>query len=237
MSTQFSGPTTTAAQGLYDVSSVQNHVIGETIFTNDGRMFRYCKAGGTTLVSGKLQQAPAEDTTNMQALAVAASAIGATSVTTTTTVTLTSNQVAGGFLVVTQTPGLGKVYRIKSHAAATAAVVTFNLEDSIQVALTTASQIDVIPNPYDGVIVNPASASSAPIGCAVAPITNAQFGWLQVGGVAPVLADGTVTVGTAVVASNGVAGAVEALTGVQAPVGIALTGIATTDYGLIKLQL
>lgn len=238
MSTQLSGPVTTAAQGIYDSSSNQNHVLGETIFTNDGRAFRYCLAGGTTLVSGKLQQASAEDTTNYQNLTPAAAAIGDISITISTSTTVTANALVGGTVSITTSTGLGKIYRIKANTATSAAAgLVITLDDAIQVALTTSSRIDVIPNPYSGVIVNPTTASSTPVGVAVAPITNAQYGWLQVAGHAVCLADGTVTVGTTLVASNGTAGAVEAFAGVQAVVGLAITGIATTEYGTIKLML
>jgi hypothetical protein len=234
---QLSNTPQVIGQTLFSTSSVAYHANGELVFSPDGRQFRYCKAGGTTLVPGKLQQSAAEDTTNFQNLAVAAAAIGATSVTTTTTVTLTANQLAGGLMIITTSTGAGYVYRIKSHPAVTTAVVTIALEDPILVALTTSSRIDVHPNLYDGVIVNPATASSTPVGVAIYPVTNAQYGWLQVKGAAPVLADGTVVVGTSVCASNATAGAVEAFTGVQAPVGLAITGGATTEYVQVALNL
>ena len=150
------------------------------------------------------------------------------------------NQLAGALLVIsTASTNAGQVAKIKSHAAATAAVVTFYLEDPIVYAPTGTTKIDIVPNPFNGVVVNPTTATSAPVGIAVYKTTAAYFGWLQVQGSAPCLADGTVVVGTALDASNGTAGAVEAHAeaGVQAPVGTALTGIATTEYGLINLQL
>jgi hypothetical protein len=210
--------------------------LGAVAFDQAGNRYRYVKAGGTSLVVGKLQQAPAEVTAD-QGLAVAAAAIGATSVTTTSTVTVTANQYAGGWLMIGITPGVGYKYLISSHPAASGAAVTLTLSDPLIVALTTDSRVDLVANPYSGVVVNPTTATSAPVGAAVSIVTNAQFGWIQDGGVSCLLADGTVTVGTGVVASNATAGAVEALTGVQAPVGTALTGIATTDYGAINLCL
>lgn len=226
------------AQSLFSSSADQMHVLGELVHSNDGRAFRYCKAGGTTLAQGKLQQASAEVTADQNLTAVAA-AIGDLTLSASTTVTVTANQYAGGYALITVTPGQGYMYRIKSHAAYTAAAPTFTLEDSIQVALTTSSRIDLVANPYSGVIVNPATASSAPVGVATYAITNAQYGWLQVAGIANVLADGTIVVGTSVDASNGTAGAVEAhvAAGVQALVGTAVTGGATTEYCAIKLNL
>lgn len=217
MSTQFSGPTIGSAQGLYDNSTRQMHVLGETIFTNDGRAFRYVFAGGVTLVSGKVHQAPAEDTTNFNpsgGLAIAAQAIGDTSITTTSTVTLTANQLAGGTVSIVVTPGVGKIYKIKSHPAATAAVVTLQLEDPIQVALTTSSKINIEPSPYSGVIVMPTTATGAPVGVSVCPIVTLNYGWLQVAGHGTILCDatGTITPGASVMNSGSVAGAVRTLT-------------------------
>lgn len=237
MSTTLSSTTLVNPQDIFSASSTAGTIVGARATTGDGRVFRYVLAGGTALVVGDLQQASAEDTTNYQNLAVAAAAIGATSVTTTTTATVTANALAGGYLCVTTSAGIGNVYQIGGNTAATGAVFTITLNDPLLVALTTGSRIDLIPNPYASVIINPASASSAPVGVAIYPITAAYYGWLQTQGAAPVLADGTVTVGTALVASNGVAGAAEALAGVQAAIGTALTGIATTQVGLVNLLL
>ena len=223
-------------QELMTDSSIQMATLGARATTGDGREFRYVKAGGTALVPGKLQQTAAE-TTAWENLSVAAAAIGDKSITTTSTVTVTANQLAGGYVAVSVTPGQGYMYRIRSHAAATAAVVTLYLEDPIQVALTTASYVDLISSPYAEVIINPSSATGTPIGVAVYPITAEYYGWIQTKGPANVLADGAITVGTNLVASNGTAGAVEPLAGVQASIGIAMEGISTTEYGMVYLNL
>lgn len=237
MATSLSSTTLVNPQDVFSTSSTAGTNLGARATTGDGRVFRYCLAGGTALVVGDLQQASAEDTTNYQNLAVTAAAIGAVSVTTTTTATVTANALAGGYMAVTTSAGIGNIYQIGGNTAATGAVFTITLNDPLLVALTTGSRIDLIPNPYASVIINPTTASSAPVGVAVYPITAAQYGWIQTQGAAPVLADGTVTVGTALVASNGTAGAAEALTGVQAIIGTALTGITTAQVGIVNLLL
>lgn len=227
-------------QDLFDTTSANSSSdatqLGALATTGDGRYYRFVTAGATALVPGKLQQSPAE-TTGWENLAVAAAAIGATSVTTTSTVTVTANQLTGGYALVTTSTGVGYQYQIGTHPAATAAVLTFNLVDPIIIALDTNSKLDLIANPYGSVIVNPATASGIPVGVAVAATPIGGYGWIQTRGVANVLADGAIVVGTAVVASNATAGAVEALTGVQAIVGTAVTGISTTEYGAINLNL
>lgn len=238
MATSLSADTLIVGQDVFTSSSTQMHNLGQKAVTQDGRAFRYILAGATALVAGKLQQASAEDTSNFQNLTVATASAGATSMTTSSTVTLTANQLANGLLTVTSaTTGVGQTLRIKGNTAATAAVTTIYLDDPVITATTGTVKIDMIPSPYSSVIVNPATATSSPIGVAVYPITAAQYGWVQVSGPVACLADGAITVGTSLCASNGTAGAVEALAGVQAPIGYALTGIATTEYGMIFLKI
>lgn len=237
MASCLTGPVQVAAQDIHSSSADQLHRLGEVCFANDGRAFRYCKAGGTALVAGKLQQSSAEDT-GLQNLTAVAAAVGDASIAASTTVTVTQNEYAEGWVLVTVTPGVGRQYRVKGHIAYTAAAPTFNLDEEVKVALTTTSRLDLVRNPFSAVIVNPTTLTSSPIGVAVHPITASQFGWLQVAGVANVLADGANAVGANLVASNGTAGAVEdaASPGAQPLVGVAHTGAADTEYGAVRLQ-
>lgn len=225
-------------QELYTSSSTQGSDLGAYATTGDGRYFRYALAGSSALVAGKLQQASAEDTTNLQNLAVYAAATAAVSVANSAAITLSANQVAGGLLVVTTNTGAGFSYKVKSHAAATAGTVSFNLEDALVQNVSTSSKIDLIPNIYSKVIVNPITATSAPVGVAVYNVTASQYGWIQVEGPCPVLADGALTVGSAVVPSTLTAGAVTvASSGTVGVVGYAVTGVATNEYGFVNLLL
>lgn len=227
-----------AAADLASDSATALHLLGGRAVTPDGRSFRYCKAGAVALVPGTLQQSPAQITDHQDLTPVAATAGDTTLTVTLGATAATADQYAQGWVVVTVTPGQGYQYKILSHPAAdSSGSLTLTLMDPIRVSLTTSSRVDLIPNQYSGVIINPATASSAPCGAAVTAITAGQYGWVQVGGPATLLADGAITVGTALVASNGTAGAVEPATGVQAPVGTAITGIATTEYGAVELMI
>lgn len=229
-----------APYGPYSSDTEASVQLGTTFKDTSGNEYVYAKVGGTALVAGKLYQSPAEITDD-QNLTPAAAAIGATSVTVTLGSTAaTANKFAGGWLVVTTTPGEGYRYRISSNPAANAAATcVITLDDPIQVALTTSSRVDLVVNPYNGVIVNPTTASGAPVGVAVDVVAAASYGWLGKYGVFPVLADagGAVTVGTSIVASNQTAGSVEGATGAQAVVGTAITGIASAEYGLAMIRL
>lgn len=223
-------------------STTPEHSLGTIGVTPDGRKFRYAlNNSSSAAVAGELQQGRAQDTGD-QSLLVAATAIGATQVTTVGTVTVTANQYANGYLVATGEGGTGNglYYRIKSHPAATAAVVTLTLYDPIKVAFTTSTQIDLVPNLYDGVIQYPTTASSAPAGVAMIALPAGSYGWLQTGGPGLVLADasGAVTVGAALTASNQTAGSVEdGDSDTQPIIGYAMTGIAQAEFGLAHLIL
>ncbi len=239
MATRLSGQPAGYPHGIFAETTAAQINLGTQAVATDGRTYRYCQAGsGNALVVGDLQQSPVEDTAHQNLTPVAA-AIGATQV----TVALgnseaTANEYADGYLIVSITPGLGYQYLIKSHPAADASTnVVLTLSDPIEVALTTTSRVDMVLNPYAGVIINPqSSATGVPVVVAVTNITASSRGWIHDGGVAAVLADCAITVGTSVIASNGVDGAIEDVASTtQHIVGTAVTGIATGDVGAVKL--
>lgn len=185
----------------------QEHQLGTVGYTPDGRKFRYARAGATALVAGNVLQTPAQSTD--LSLTPSAASIGATSVTVTTGAAVAANLFSEGYLVVTNTPGNGLMYRIKSHPAtssATTCVIT--LAEPLIVALTASSRVDLVKNPYNGVIQNPATPTGCPVGVAVKAITAEYYGWIQDGGVCSVLAGGTLTVGNQVTTKLGTAASV-----------------------------
>ena len=220
-----------------------SHELGDKIYTADGRAFRYVNAG-ETLVVGDLLEAPAEDTTNQSVLTEAV-VVGATTVVTAGNVTVTANEYVGGFIVVTGEGGTGTgfMYQIKSHPAATAAVVTLTLNDPVQVAFTAATQIDLVKNPYNGVIQQNTTPTSCVVGVAINEITSGQHGWIQVEGIAVLKNDatGAIVVGNNVVASGTTVGSCRAAandtTELFAIVGTAVTGINTSERGAVKLNI
>ena len=197
------------AQQLFSSDATQRHPLGTRAVTTDGRTYRYVKAGGTALATGKVQQAPAQDTENDQ-LTPAAAAIGATSITVTIgSSAAAANAFAGGWAVIDTTPGQGFSYPIIGHAAiAGAAAGVFYLGQAIEVALTTDSRVTLVPNPYNGVIVAPTTLTGAVVGVAVYPIVAGEYGWIGTRGSFGTLIAGTPGVGLAVVVPGSAAGAV-----------------------------
>lgn len=229
----------TAAQELLSASSVQLHDLGAQMVGNDGRKFRYVKAGATALVPGKLQQGPAVVANHQNIAVAAAAAIGAKSLTVTLGATAaTANQYSGGLMFVNDEVGEGHTYKIKSHPAADAsASLVITLEDGIIVALTTASQVSLWPNPYNGVIVHPTTATNAAVGVAVYPITAAYYGWVQTYGPVACLNDGNTAVGLGVAPSGATAGAVKTMAATLSQVGYAPIAGVTTEYQPIFLTI
>ena len=226
-----------AGQPLFTSSATQYHELGAKMVTGDGREYRYCLAGGVSTVPGQLYSAAAQ-TTAHQNVAVAAAAIGATTVTLTGSLTLTSNQYAQGWLIVSVTPGQGYMYKVSGNTAVTSAtgcVITLN--DPILVALTTASTVSLVLNPYSLVIVAPTTATANPVGASVYIITNGQYGWLQTKGPASLLNDANTAVGLPLAPSTNTAGAVLTATGSIPAIGIAMQTLATTKYGPVFLML
>lgn len=197
-----------------DNSATQKHAIATRMVTRDGRVFRYCLAGGSNLVSGNMIQGPAT-VANHLANTPPVVAVGATSFTYTPGATLgTANQYQDGWLSVDTTPGNGETYAIAGHAAfALSTAFTLNLksDDPIRVALTAASRVGLIANPYRGVIQMPVTtATGLLVGVAPCVITAAQFGWLQTWGVyASALTAGTPALGASVMTPGATAGAAE----------------------------
>lgn len=241
MSNFLSGPVQVVAQTLHSSSADQMHKLGELVFANDGRAFRYSLAGATAYVAGNTYTSQDEDTDTQNLTAVAA-AIGDLTIASTSTVTVTANEYAEGFILIAVTPGIGRNYKIKGHIAYTTAAPTFNLDnDPVVVALTTGSRLDALANPFRSTVVAGTSTVCPVVGVAVHAVVAAEYGWLQVLGTAVVEAEGTVTVGLPVVRSETDAGTVEeiadAANELRQVVGAAQTGIADGEFGAVKLSL
>jgi len=238
----FTADAVTSPRNIRSNSSVQECALGTKVVTPDGRAFRYVKAGATALVPGKLQDGPATIGHATNIPVAAASAIGASTVTVTLGATaVVVNQYAGGVLVVNDADGQGHTYTIKSHPAADASaslVVTLDDNEPIIVALTTSSEVTLIPNQYKGVIIHAATETGIPIGVAVYPITALYFGWIQTRGAVSALADATpAAIGQQVDASTTTDGSVTLGTVGTGGIGYALAQGVSTEYNPIFLNL
>ena len=112
---------------------------------------------------------------------------------------IAQNEMAGGYLNVTDDLGEGYSYKIKSNTAGTAAVdATITLEEGVVVALDATSDIQIVRNPFEEVVVG--TASTLPIGVTVVPTTGStdsevQMAWVQTRGVGVIGVGAAVSVG------------------------------------------
>ena len=110
--------------------------------------------------------------------------------------------------------------------------------DPIITALTTSSEVTLIANQYNGVIIHAATETGVPVGVSVKAVTASQFGWIQTRGTVSCLSDATVTTtGDGVAASATTDGANTVGTGVLSPIGYALTAGVSTEYRPIFLTI
>lgn len=228
-------------QAFRDISSTKQVRLGAIDETVDGRKYRYALAGGVTLAPGKICVAAAHVANHVNIVVAAAVAAGAQKVTATLGATAaTAEQYSDGYLVVNDAAGEGINYLISGHAAvASAGVISVNLAEPVEVALTTSSEVSLIANPYSAVIVAPGAVAHRPVGVPNVSITNAYYGWLQTGGDCSVLSDGIITKGAGAILSDAVAGAVEieVAATVTSRVGIAPEATVDTEYRTVTLTI
>ncbi len=203
----------------------QQAQLGTLIELADNRAFRYARSGVTALSAGKCGTSPVQKTNHQNQAVQAAAAIGATTVFLTLGSTASvDNEYNEGLLVIGLTPGQGHVYRISNQTAAgSAATQAVTIADPIQVALTTSSKYSLVHNRYNQTVegtvqtIRPAGVPMTPVTGTVSTPTSAtyvpQHYWAQTRGVASVLNDQAIALGSWLTLSASVSGAVIAMSG------------------------
>ncbi len=236
----------------YNTSSVKEFPIGQRLECPNGKMYRYAKMGtsaNTVAVAAKLYQSEVS-AGNFDALATATSvAVGDTTIELTNGATeVTEDMFEGGYLTVETAAGLGENKRIRANTSdpGTGPFTLYLYKgDTFERVVTAASHtVTVSKNIYSDIIIHPAVATAIPVGIPQVAISNTEFGWAQVHGVASCLIDGTVVIGYEVRVSETLDGAVAALDydeGASAAnpgrVGRCIEVAPDTDFGTIFLTL
>lgn len=232
----------TASGGITLNEPTASMALGAKIEANDGSIWRYVKAGATALVPGKLYDGPATISTHTNIAVAAAAVAGATSITVTLGATAAAaDQYAGGVVAVNDEDGEGETYSIASHPAADASaslVLTLDAVTPIVTALTTSSQVTLIPNEYHGVVIHAQSETGVPAGVAKKAITALYYGFIKTRGATAVLHDGSpAAIGQQVDASTTTDGAVTLGTVATAGIGYALAQGVSTEYNPVFLTI
>ncbi len=241
--------------------------LGTQLVLRDGRKFRYCSVGATTLVVGNTIQSSISLSTDQNQSAVASTTVNPyTGVATTNglggaaiglthgAATVIANFFAEGFLFVSVTPGGGDYYKIASHvalangAATPPDVVNLWPGHKIRRALTdVTSKVDLLSHPYSRVIQTPATLATGVIaGVAITPLVGAtgrgNFGFLQTRGPCGILTDNTtIVVGQPAITSTVTAGAISLITTTNIIVSTILGQImrvgASAGWSMVNLTL
>ncbi len=192
--TKMTGPgfITKPGIGIKDESQYGgHHRLGETLVIGD-RWFRWCKNAAVELGAGDMCVSAASVGDHQNRTLSVAAAIGARTITPTLGSTLaTQNQYKDGYACLNKATGFGIAERIKSHPAAdSTATLAIELYDGLSIAVDTSTEVTLVKNKYDSVIVMPTGAvPAAPIGVPLRTVTASYYFWLQVKGPAAVLCD------------------------------------------------
>jgi hypothetical protein len=203
------------AQGMFVSSATQQHALGQRGYTQDGRVYRYAKAGAADLVAGHALQSPATTVGNLAKAinTTSATGVGATSIKVTAGSTTAVGFYNEGYAMIASNAGAGLVYYINNQAAistgATGEIFFYVPEDALAVAVSAGSStVSLFPSKYNGVVTFPTTATGVLVGVAAYVITAGQFGWIQTWGPAACLGDDTTAIGAMVYVPAGTTGRV-----------------------------
>lgn len=190
------------AQALMSESASKMEAFGCLRMTEDGRKFRYFKAG-EALTAG-MMQSMAESTAHHVAETGDAVAVGSMSISLVVGATaVTAGQYLDGYLQIYdgEAACVGHQYRIISHSACgSGGTVVIQLEEPIIYAIIATDTWSLEPNPWSSVTTD-ASVSKGAAGVTLRGMTNAYYGWIQTGGVVCCLDDSNVALGAGIVKS------------------------------------
>ena len=220
----------------------QLHPLSTLMVTQDGRKFRYAKAGELLVCGESLQSADEEVEVD---LTVAAGSDGDQFISVTGKGTEAKDFYKEGYIWI-NLPGSTKVrlYQVASHVVlATAAGKKIFITDSrgVQGALVGDEEATLQANPFDGVITNAGSTDSGFAGIAVEDIASSSYGWVQTGGVCAASANTAMAEAEAVTSFSGAAGKVDIRGAVtELVIGYCIrgqTGTGTLETSLIFLTV
>lgn len=182
------------------------------LLINNGRVFRYARAGNATLARGTLVRvADRKDGHANLSVAALTESINVVSFTATLThQSMTLDEYKDGLVYVNDVDGQGQVFTVeKNTLTRVAGTVTVVIGTPLNERLTTNSQVTFIKNRYDGVKVTESVATQQAIGVVPVAVTANSYFWLQTYGPAAILQNGSLYENCSVQPSEDIDGAVE----------------------------
>lgn len=222
-------------------------LFGQIAGTSDGRTFTYGlngTGGGTALAPGKLTQG-ALSTANYVNRTGVTYAAGTNSVTFTLGTVAAFDLFAGSYFYVNAGTGAGQMLLVIGNTAATAGnsnSTTLLLKDSIITATSVSdSKFSIQPSIYSALKIEDHTAPTAILAAGVpcVSVPDANYAWVQTGGPASVLANGTPAVGGSVIPSATTDGAVDVdgTGSLQPKVGYTMIAAVSTEYRAVFLTV
>lgn len=156
--------------------------LGTKMVFQDGRTFRYSKAGELLVVGETLQGAI--DANNLD-MAAATGSVGDTFISVTSDNANAANFYKDGYIYCNKT-GTFTIYQVKSHILLTGGsgdIINIEEDGGLAFAITAGDEFTLRANPWSGVITYAATATAGFAGIACEDIASGSFGWVQTGGV------------------------------------------------------
>lgn len=230
-------------QGIREVETVATTIVGSVKELSSGREVRYVKVGTVALARGRLVQGVPLVANHQNVTITVTASIGEKELTFTDGGTSAAQDIyKGAFALITSGAGSHMSYMIQGHnawsASSTSAKVL--LKDGLEFAVAVTNEMNIIPNPDNGVVVCPVGGTPSATLRGVTLMSAAIGSYCYVGKKGPwsVLKSSlAITQGGAVMPGSG-AGTVRA--GTTNVIGHALTtsdASSITTYVLIDFDL
>lgn len=188
-------------QGIYEESPNRLEKLGSMRVLQDGRIFRYAKAGTTALHAGYMGKAANVAAAHYNETVAVAAVVAykhKVAITVTAGTAIADGDLIGGYLLIQHGDGLGYMYGIEGNTAitATGTAMVVDLEEPLKVAVATTTEVSLIHSPWLGVVEN-TTQETFPCGIAPRPVTASYYYWCQTHGMACILGTaGVEAVGT-----------------------------------------
>jgi len=212
------GAITLTSTDIYSNDGIRKHAIGALGTDKYGDLYRYARLAAD-VSAGYLLTSLGREANHQDVVLGADAAKGAYKVSVTVGATaVDADEYVGGVLGFNDNSPEGEWYRIVSHGASSGSEdVDFYLERPLLTVATTASQVSITRNTWMKPAVSQLIAEAA-AGVTVVDVDVSvkPFTWLKTKGKAPVLADGTITVGYMVTISDATDGNVGVYSDVDA---------------------
>lgn len=182
-------------QSIFEQSADQQFELGSLLWYSDGRKFRYSLAGATALskaymTCGATNEAKLVE--EAQATSYAYGAVGAYEIIVdiTTGSSFPENGLAGGYMVVNKTDGIGDIYKVRANKVlSTDTLMRVLLETPIRTAFVAATEVTFVTNKFYKTVVVPTTATQPATGIPLIDVSAGYYYWGQTGGEAPCYVD------------------------------------------------